>query len=71
MFAGQPKASKGGCLLVGLVPPEAGKFPAVGDFVQWRRGRGAGRKKGEQLVLVPLEPGPVLSSDTLLGQSHL
>lgn len=47
-FAGQPKASQGGCRLVGLVPPppQAGTLPAVRGFCQVQR-RGAGRKKSD------------------------
>lgn len=54
-----------------LSAPRGGQVSSFGDFVQWRRGRGAGIEKGRQLVLVPLDPDPVLSSDTLLGRSHL
>lgn len=51
---GQPKASKGGCLLVGLVPPEAGKFPAVGGILyNGEEGGAQEEKKGGSLSWLP------------------
>lgn len=52
-FAGQPKASKGGCLLVGLVPPEAGKFPASGILYNGGEGGAQEEKKGGSLSWFP------------------
>lgn len=59
-FAGQPKASQGGCRLVGLVPPEAGTLPAVRGFCQVERREGSRKKEKRrgQLGSAPLGPDP-------------
>lgn len=65
-------ASQGRCLLVGLVPPDEGKFPAVRGFLESREEGGALEEKGVGVACVcPPGPSPVQSSDALTGQPHL